>query len=286
MLIVNINPFDTGFDENSHVMKFAAVAKDVTTWSQTQPKLDLQNVSTNAKRLRNELKDYDFSASLNNTDDEEDDEESLEHRLITHVDDICEKWKEAESRVKSIEVEVRDQISRKMDVELKKMEEMYLLALQRENEMMDCRINDRRSKEENSYNRDEEKEILDKLHERQQMVLNEIGQLVQKLQGNDTKEKNLLDRIAELERENQKEREYSRSLREELQKHVETSGDKTPISISSQMDDHHSEDEDEDDKMKENNDPQNNDSFNTFLDLRKQLRRSIFKKEEVIYARA
>ncbi|GAA5889656.1 hypothetical protein JCM5296_002423 [Sporobolomyces johnsonii] len=31
VMIVNINPFDTGFDENSHVMKFSAVAKGVMT---------------------------------------------------------------------------------------------------------------------------------------------------------------------------------------------------------------------------------------------------------------
>lgn len=30
-MIVNVNPYDTGFDENSHVMKFSALAKEVTT---------------------------------------------------------------------------------------------------------------------------------------------------------------------------------------------------------------------------------------------------------------
>jgi kinesin family member 20 len=30
-MIVNVNPYDTGFDENSHVMKFAALAKEVCT---------------------------------------------------------------------------------------------------------------------------------------------------------------------------------------------------------------------------------------------------------------
>jgi kinesin family protein 20 len=29
-MIVNVNPFDTGFDENAHVMRFAAIAKEVT----------------------------------------------------------------------------------------------------------------------------------------------------------------------------------------------------------------------------------------------------------------
>lgn len=31
VMIVNVNPYDTGFDENSHVMKFAALAREVTT---------------------------------------------------------------------------------------------------------------------------------------------------------------------------------------------------------------------------------------------------------------
>lgn len=30
-MIVNVNPYDTGHDENSHVMKFAALARDVST---------------------------------------------------------------------------------------------------------------------------------------------------------------------------------------------------------------------------------------------------------------
>ena len=30
-MIVNVNPYDTGFDENVHVMKFAALAREVCT---------------------------------------------------------------------------------------------------------------------------------------------------------------------------------------------------------------------------------------------------------------
>lgn len=30
-MIVNINPYDTGYDENSHVMKFSAVTQSVHT---------------------------------------------------------------------------------------------------------------------------------------------------------------------------------------------------------------------------------------------------------------
>ena len=28
---MNVNPYDTGFDENSHVMKFSALARDIST---------------------------------------------------------------------------------------------------------------------------------------------------------------------------------------------------------------------------------------------------------------
>ena len=36
-MIVNVNPYDTGFDENSHVMKFAALAREVTTTRKPPP---------------------------------------------------------------------------------------------------------------------------------------------------------------------------------------------------------------------------------------------------------
>lgn len=34
---MNVNPFETGFDENSHVMKFSAVAKELMTVKNSIP---------------------------------------------------------------------------------------------------------------------------------------------------------------------------------------------------------------------------------------------------------
>lgn len=31
VMIVNVNPYDTGFDENSHVMRFSALAREIST---------------------------------------------------------------------------------------------------------------------------------------------------------------------------------------------------------------------------------------------------------------
>jgi hypothetical protein len=88
-IIVNVNPFDTGFDENIHVMRFAAVAKDVKTYRQIQHKLDLQDIQpTTAKRLRNGF--------IDQTEDEaeaKEEDDLLVDGLISQLEEIWEKVK-------------------------------------------------------------------------------------------------------------------------------------------------------------------------------------------------
>ncbi|KAK4519159.1 uncharacterized protein ATC70_009391 [Mucor velutinosus] len=240
-IIVNVNPYDTGYDENNHVMKFAAVAKDVTTLRQTQPKLDLQNVQINAKRLRT-----GFQLLEEETSEEEDDVEN----------DQC--WENAEARAATIESTVKEQAAR----ELEKMESMYLLALQRENEMMDIQL---KNKEYSDM------DLLSKLQERQTSVLEEVADLKLKFEEYDSTKNDLLAKIAKLEKENRKERDHSAHLQQQLDQQKQELAD---------------EDEDDDDvddrsMMKENDDPKDKDTFTSFLNLRRQLRKSIFKKEEL-----
>ena len=49
VMIVNVNPYDTGFDENSHVMRFAALAKEVTTASNGVPRTNVRRPPSPAK---------------------------------------------------------------------------------------------------------------------------------------------------------------------------------------------------------------------------------------------
>jgi len=46
-MIVNINPYDTGFEENSHVMKFSALAREVSTTVNNAP---IPRVQTNLSK--------------------------------------------------------------------------------------------------------------------------------------------------------------------------------------------------------------------------------------------
>ncbi|KAL9551919.1 hypothetical protein MBANPS3_004027 [Mucor bainieri] len=252
-IIVNVNPYDTGYDENSHVMKFAAVAKDVTTLRQTQTKLDLQNVQMDAKRLRTGFQQLEEEKS-----DEEDDVENDQFvdGLIEQLDDLREKASAITSNAK------HRLISEQVARQLEKMESMYLLALQRENEMMDIQLKNK------EYS---DTDLWSKLQERQTSVLEEVTNLKLKFDDYDSTKNELLAKIAKLENENQKERDHSAYLQQQLDQQKQDIADED-------------EDEDEDDDrsmMKENDDPKDKDTFTSFLNLRRQLRKSIFKKEEL-----
>jgi hypothetical protein len=97
-----VNPFDTGFDENSHVMKFAAVAKDVTTWRQIQPKLDLQHVKSNAKRLRTEVLGTSLDSMHGVSDGEEKEEDGDENYNDYFVDSLINELDDLNNKVFSI----------------------------------------------------------------------------------------------------------------------------------------------------------------------------------------
>lgn len=297
VIIVNVNPFDTGFDENSHVMKFAAVAKDVTTWRQTQPKLDLRQVQQSAKRPRFDAENpcSNYSDGINDEGiDGDDDDDYFVDSLISELEYLNNKWIEAETRAVNAEIDVRAQVSKENDSELRKMEEMYLLALKRESDMMESQISNRLqqvegTKEINSFGEDEHTFLI-KLQEKQETIAGEINALRLRIKESETVKQSMLVKISELEQENQRESQNNEILLAALQKHtgktislesIIQSGASSPLSHKDSTVDQNTEDEEDHDLLKENDDPKMDESYNNFLRLRKQLRRSIFKREEL-----
>lgn len=53
-MIVHVNPYDTGFDENSHVMRFSAIARDIQTTASNKVGFPLlkRQISTQFSALR------------------------------------------------------------------------------------------------------------------------------------------------------------------------------------------------------------------------------------------
>ncbi|CAO3648624.1 unnamed protein product [Mucor hiemalis] len=224
VIIVNVNPFDTGFDENSHVMKFAAVAKDVTTWRQIQPKLDLQQVQQSAKRLRADTPNSSSNYDDDNDEDGDEDDGYLVDSLINELDYLNNKWIEAETRAINAEIDVRAQVSKENDNELRKMEEMYLLALKRESDMMEFQISNRLQQVESNKDTDSFDEkgdtFLFMLQERQETIAEEINALKVRIKESEAVKRNMLDKISELEKENQRESQNNEILLAALQKHT------------------------------------------------------------------
>lgn len=51
-MIVNVNPYDTGFDENAHVMRFSAVAREIQTTASNKVGVLRRQISTQFSALK------------------------------------------------------------------------------------------------------------------------------------------------------------------------------------------------------------------------------------------
>ncbi|KAI8359078.1 kinesin motor domain-containing protein [Choanephora cucurbitarum] len=232
-IIVNVNPVDTGFDENNHVMKFAAVAKDVMTWS--QPKLQ------HALDVPKHILTSSLPIASDDEEEEGDDDEALTDHMIHQLEELWNKWLDAESRATRAEHDIRMQVTKEMEVEMKRMEDLYFATLKKEAIVI--------SEQEN--NQIESTTLLE-FQEKQYRMAKELDHLKIKLR----KQEVMQTRIIQLEQHK------AQGLL------LESSSSNLPGS----------EDEDE---ANSTDQAGNSESYQTFLSLRKQLRKSIFKKEEL-----
>ncbi|KAG8787929.1 hypothetical protein FRC16_001489 [Serendipita sp. 398] len=107
VMIININPYDTGFDENAHVMRFAALAREVTT--NLPGTLPIGQSSRGGPRI-----------------------EELELKLY-----------ESEMRVAMIETETREEVAQEMGERMQIMDKMYRERIAREVEENDRKTDEK-----------------------------------------------------------------------------------------------------------------------------------------------
>ncbi|KAK7694279.1 hypothetical protein QCA50_001460 [Cerrena zonata] len=167
VMIVNVNPYDTGYDENSHVMKFAALAKEVVTTAPTAVSRDLpkpkpgQKVRTsavgqqkrvvsistgNGKKAKETLLEV-LEEDEGDLDTDMDDDEPINplvDALFDEIEQLRIQLFESEMRAAIIEAEVREEIMSEMEERMRVMEARHTKMLLREverNEMkMDAKI--------------------------------------------------------------------------------------------------------------------------------------------------
>ncbi|CAG8595344.1 108_t:CDS:10, partial [Dentiscutata heterogama] len=123
VMIVNINPVDTGFDENMQVMKFSAVAKDVCT--------SLKNISSHygyrGTLLFTPVKVGKENKTCENSDSRsEENYDAFINMLFTHIEDLREKWISAETRCGNLKLEIREQVSDELAVHMSNIGKKYM----------------------------------------------------------------------------------------------------------------------------------------------------------------
>ncbi|KAG8951446.1 hypothetical protein FRC00_007255 [Tulasnella sp. 408] len=141
VMIVNVNPYDTGFDENSHVMKFAALARDVTTnVAQNKTPVGVVIAPTTAPKAPPKIpparrtvsivvapKDGPSKETLWEVAEEEEDEpeeprDDLVDQLFDMIDELKSKLYDAELRFAMAEIEIREEVTREFEERIQEME--------------------------------------------------------------------------------------------------------------------------------------------------------------------
>ncbi|KAI8883579.1 kinesin-domain-containing protein [Backusella circina FSU 941] len=232
-IIVNINPMETGFDENSHVMKFAAVAKDVKTWQQIQPKLDLESLRGAVKRFREE----------DGEDDEDEDEwDYLVNDTILEIEHLKNMLIESDGQRKALEIQYNAHCLNELTNENNQIKKEIESKMDEDDQITFERI---------SKKQDELDKKLDHLQ-------------TQSISQNANNHQSLLDKISQLETQYSNQKKINQRLEQKLEKYQTKS-----------------DEDEEDDHSVQFEDMEGRNTFDEFLILRKQLRRSIFKREEL-----
>lgn len=163
-MIVNVNPYDTGYDENLHVMKFAAVAQEVTVPRAVVPpppiivpnpvRPALTSPGSDDSRRDSE---WEVRAALTrevieiSDDEEEDDEDEEEDVFVEHLLDQIRELRiqvslklvldlsrilrllmqlvESEMRTSYVEAEVRDDMLKRFEGRMMEMEAAFAKRL-------------------------------------------------------------------------------------------------------------------------------------------------------------
>ncbi|CAK5264640.1 unnamed protein product [Mycena citricolor] len=154
VMIVNINPYDTGYDENSHVMRFAALAREVYVTPAPAPIQRLANSKTvggkqspapekprrrvtittgsgkKASEAVLEVLEEDEGDALDSDDDEP--INPLVDALFDEVEALRMQASSIKMRCAIIEAEVREEVMAEMEERMEKMEKIYAKRLMKE----------------------------------------------------------------------------------------------------------------------------------------------------------
>lgn len=171
VMIVNINPYDTGFEENSHVMKFSALAREVSTTVNNAPvprvptnpskrstvgsalpravtrKVTISSVLPNKKVSEAHLEVLEEDEAREDGESEDEDDEPINplvDALFDEIEDLRLRLYEAEIRCVIVEAETREDVMKEMEERMREIEKTYsqrlMSEVERNERKMDAKI--------------------------------------------------------------------------------------------------------------------------------------------------
>ncbi|KAI8335821.1 kinesin motor domain-containing protein [Chlamydoabsidia padenii] len=280
-IVVNINPFDTGFDENSGVMKFAAIAKEVTTVQQQKHKKVLPHDISEPghKRLRtsttDSMNELDSRSILDSPGQLYDG--AFVNNLMEQMDSLREKWLEAEKRCATLEIDTRRQIS----PEVTNWKDRYMSLLKEQDEKLEQHLHEmyRTPPEGTSLL------ISDQLKAQQRQLSNEIDKLHAQSKEHDSETQKLLEKITQLECDKLQEQATVHRLHTKITQLKSVINGYRNNTTALSLDDPTLTAPSSQDLQRSDSgttDSMGDHRYANFLELRKQLRRSVFKREELL----
>ncbi|KAG1715798.1 hypothetical protein ID866_1374 [Astraeus odoratus] len=175
-MIVNVNPYDTGFEENSHVMKFSALAREVSTIVNNPPlprvqaspmkptphaghqpsgiprgivrKVTISSAGPGKKvsEAHLDVLEEDEQSDEDEDEDATDDEpiNPLVDALFDEIEALRMRLYEAELRCAIVEAETREEVMKEMEERMREVERTYAQRLmsevERNERKMDAKI--------------------------------------------------------------------------------------------------------------------------------------------------
>ncbi|KAI0095294.1 P-loop containing nucleoside triphosphate hydrolase protein [Irpex rosettiformis] len=168
VMIVNVNPYDTGYDENSHVMKISAIAREVATTASTAVARAVSTIPKSKESLgssrgsdvaphrrkvtistggpgqsQNEthLEVLEEDEEPGEADDNDDEPiNPLVDALFDEIEALRMKLFESEMRSVLIEAQTREEIMTEMEERMQKMEVTYSRRLMQEIEQYELKM--------------------------------------------------------------------------------------------------------------------------------------------------
>ncbi|KAF9229627.1 kinesin-domain-containing protein [Gyrodon lividus] len=176
VMIVNINPYDTGFDENSHVMKFSALAREVSTVVNNAPlprvqasptkhsavtkpapaepprgvtrKVTISSFGPGKKHSEAHLEVLEEDEEVDDDDQNEDSDDEpinpLVDALFDEIEELRLRLYEAEMRCAIVEAETREEVMREMEERMRAVErtcaQRLMNEVERNERKMDAKI--------------------------------------------------------------------------------------------------------------------------------------------------